>query len=177
MKRIRGFTIVELMISLSLMAILAAIAVPSYERLILTSAADKFRDDLYSTLVLARSEALTRGTSVTVCTSTDTNVCSDDADDWQGGWLMFEDKNNDSTLDLTSEEILSVYQNFNQRSASLTFNNGDKVRFSRLGGAAGFNGTFNFCRSDADYAQYIVLQNSGRARFADVHPPSGSGCP
>lgn len=169
MKKTRGFTIIELMITLSVMAVLAAIAIPSFERLILTNAADKYRDDLYSSLVLARSEALARGTSVTLCTSTNistTMTCSGDSADWQSGWLMFEDRDNDSTLD-AGEEVLSVYQNLAQRSAVLTFNNGDNITFNRLGGAKD-KGTFRLCRNDVGYETAIILQASGRARFSDV---------
>lgn len=63
----RGFTLVELMITVSVMAILAAIAMPSVTAMINNSRAAGQTEELVSSLQLARAEAIRRNARVTIC--------------------------------------------------------------------------------------------------------------
>lgn len=72
-----GFTLIELMVAVAILAVLASLASPSFRQLL---AAQRVRATAYSIvsdLVLARSEAVKRGESVTLTPSTA---------DWAGGW-------------------------------------------------------------------------------------------
>lgn len=71
-----GFTLVELMITVAVMAILAAIATPAMQGLINANRLAGAASELESTLQIARSEAVRRNARVTVCASTDGTTCA-----------------------------------------------------------------------------------------------------
>lgn len=75
--RARGFTLVELMITLAVAAILAMIAAPSFRHLLVTSRLTSVNNDLAADLQFARSEAVARQVNIAVAASAGT---------WQNGW-------------------------------------------------------------------------------------------
>lgn len=77
----RGFTMIELIVSIAVLAVLAAIATPSFQRMIEAQRLRSTAFGLVSDLTLARSEAVKRGTAVELVP-----VVADDG--WAGGWLI-----------------------------------------------------------------------------------------
>ncbi len=77
-RQLRGFTIIELMGVIGIMAILVTIAAPNFIQLLKNQRVKTASFDIFSSLVVARSEALTRNTSVTI-----TPVSSNWANGWQ----------------------------------------------------------------------------------------------
>ena len=75
----RGFTIIELMITAEIVAILAAIGVPSFNNLILSTRIKNGASDIYGALILARSEAIKRGANVTITPTSSS---------WINGWQV-----------------------------------------------------------------------------------------
>ena len=109
-----GFTLIELMVTLSVLAILLAIAIPNFQSFVLNSRLTATTNDLVSALAVARSEAVKRATRVTVCKSADSGAasptCSAGAN-WQDGWIVFVDSATAGTVDGTdSDNILRVFQ-------------------------------------------------------------------
>src|SRR5207245_7912097 len=75
----RGFTMMELVVTVSLAAILATIAAPSFNGMIASQRARTFAADLYVTLAKARSEALTLNQNATLQAN---------PGEWQNGWQI-----------------------------------------------------------------------------------------
>jgi type IV fimbrial biogenesis protein FimT len=88
-RRISGFTLLELMTTLAIVAILVALAAPSYRDFTSNNQVTAVNNDLIAALNLARSEATRRGTPVTICASRDAAACAD-ATAWGQGWIVFE---------------------------------------------------------------------------------------
>jgi type IV fimbrial biogenesis protein FimT len=93
----RGFTLIELMVVLAIIVVVMGIAAPSFrsstENLRLVS----HTNALLNTFTFARSEAIMRGTPVTVCASQDGTSCVASYV-WNTGWIVFPDPNMNKTV-------------------------------------------------------------------------------
>jgi type IV fimbrial biogenesis protein FimT len=82
-----GFTLLEAMMAITVMAILMAIAVPSFKDASLSSQLRAASNDLAASAYLARSEALKRNAVVTLCMSADGETCAASGG-WEQGWIV-----------------------------------------------------------------------------------------
>lgn len=86
MKRFRGFTLIELMITLVLAAIILSLGIPSFRNVIQNNRAATQSNELVTALGLARSEAVKRGANVMLCPSTNQASCTG-GNNWANGWI------------------------------------------------------------------------------------------
>ncbi|NCA72794.1 MAG: prepilin-type N-terminal cleavage/methylation domain-containing protein [Sphingobacteriia bacterium] len=84
-----GFTLVELMVTLTLLVILVAIGVPSFRTYTANSATTDAANLMLGAISQARHEAVTRGLAVCLCQSDDGSSCGDSTA-WESGWILIE---------------------------------------------------------------------------------------
>ena len=172
----KGFTIVELIIGLSVAAILLSLAVPSFSTLVMNNRITTQANEFISSLALARSQALKRVSRVTVCGSADGASCAGSGG-WQQGWIVFADDDNDAAVD-GGEEILRVYSALEGGNTLVGNTNvANYISYvasgsTRLTGGAFQTGTLVLCdsRGAGPHARAINVSVTGRSRVEDTSP-------
>ncbi len=99
-----GYTLVEMMITVAIAGILLAAAVPAFNVLYSKNISISYASDLTTAFFHAQNEAVKRNVQVTIKPKTVTSGNNL----WQNGWTIFEDKDEDMTLD-SGEELISTY--------------------------------------------------------------------
>lgn len=95
----RGFTLIEVLVVITISAILLAVGIPMFNSSIASMRASESANSLVASLELARTEAIRRGTTVSLCRVTSTNPTACDgaaansfaAGDWASGWMVYAD--------------------------------------------------------------------------------------
>lgn len=82
-----GFTLIELMVAIAVLAILLGIAVPSFKDALLGSTLTSQANNLVAAINLARTEAIKRNVRVTLCASSDGLACASSGG-WEQGWIV-----------------------------------------------------------------------------------------
>jgi type IV fimbrial biogenesis protein FimT len=121
-----GFTLIELMVTIFMSAIIVTMAVPSFTTTIQNNRITSQINDFVSTLNFARTEAIKRGTRVAICKSADASTCDTSTTGWQQGWIVFVDSDSDNNHD-GGEEILFTSEGLST-GTTLTGDSGSNVK-------------------------------------------------
>ncbi len=160
----RGLTLVELMVTIALVAIVGTIAAPSFLDLRLNAARSASVNDFFHALFLARAEAIKRGHIVSLCRSADGRSCASQDAPWTVGWMVFVNEDRDEPAERDSNEaIVAVYGPRDNMSIS-----SNRATYSFRPHTQGVvNGTIVFCdRRGSEHARAIIISHTGRPRVA-----------
>jgi type IV fimbrial biogenesis protein FimT len=190
----RGFTLIELMVTIAIFAIVASQAVPSFFNLLKNNTLSTNSLSFLGDLRYTRNEARTRQNRVTICVSNANYSNCDNNGDWKDGWIIFVD--NDITGDIVAlsagDELLRVGNGLTDVEMTLkpTDDMAYHVSYTRSGvtdpidNAGIGNGSFVLCdtrqfEDDGAYVRAIVINRVGRVNsFAgtDQRFPAPKSC-
>ena len=160
-----GFTLIEMMVVVIIVALLLTVGVPSLMSTIRRNSVSSKLNELLGAMQIARSTAVTRNSRVSFCymDAADSEAC-DAAGSLADGWIVFTDPDGDAAVD-AGEEIVATSANVaDEFEYAFTDADGNAVTSLTFGamGTASVIGTLTVCRGD-DYAGEIALGPTGRA--------------
>lgn len=168
--RHKGFTLIDLLTSLSVLAILLAIGLPNFSYAIQQTRVKTATYSLLEAISLTRSQAVFSNKRATIRKQ----------NEWHGGWEIFIDKNNDGVRN--SDETL-VQQHESLKGVRITTNQpvknyvsyiatGESRNASGTDGGGFQAGTFTVCPAAKGRGFVLVLARGGRVRMAEINEAS-----
>lgn len=175
-----GFTLIELMITVAVAAILITVAIPAYQSMVQRNSMTSVVNTLVGALNYARSEAVTRGTLVYICASEDQATCGGD---WLDGWIVYAPEypdykpKSDSLLrahDAINAPQLTVTDNI---ASPLVLGGNNPVIFGGSGFLAdGSGATLTLATEHTDDVTCVVIASTGRIHTETGYYGSTSVC-
>lgn len=166
----RGFSLVELMITIAIAAIMLTLAAPNMSRLLAGNRIATQASSLVSNLALARSEAIKRGVRTTICPSSAGTACTSTT--WSEGYMVYADLDGDGSFNSGSDIILRVGSRpaGNAALASSDFSAATLLQFLPSGQASKA-GSFSVCQSSQTKRIVAITLAGG------ISSTTGSNCP
>lgn len=188
-----GYTLAEMLVVIAIMAVMAAIAIPSYKSVTTQDRMASEINDLNGDIELARSAAIKQGVPVTICaavTAADTNAantttCSGSALGWNSGWIIFTDVNgaggvsNQTYVAGTGDTLLRIHSALQGGDTVVTAPTISGLTFNRMGGTANA-GTLSLHDTSNTLAWrrcLVVSQVGNSALNTATSGPSPGTCP
>jgi type IV fimbrial biogenesis protein FimT len=162
-RRARGFTLIETIASVAVIAILVAAGLPSFKSTLANSRASVVGNRLLADLSRARSEAVMTRLPGVVCPSSDGATCSDNMD-WSHGWIVYVERNQNNNQRSGSEPVLSMVSAADLGGLRvISSKDRTKARFLPNGGSGGTNLSLHVC-DGSKLVREVVINMGGRAR-------------
>jgi type IV fimbrial biogenesis protein FimT len=164
-----GVTLIELMVTLTVLGVLMAVALPSFSEAFLSNRLASFSNSFVASAQLARSEAIKRNASVKMCRSSNGTSCATSGG-WQQGWIIFADTGvgaNSANDSIDSDETRVHYQQ--ALATDYSFTGGSYSISFQSTGLVASQISLTLCRlypSPGSQERAVVVSTSGRVSVA-----------
>lgn len=190
---VRGFTLIEFVITVAIMGIIAALAAPSFNRMMKEFRLSSTTDQLYTEILRARSEAIKRGNMVVMCRSSNAQnedpTCGGTANlAWGKGWLVYAYADNsrspyaESNYDDDEDDVLlsGISTSYDDYDVTITSNSigNSWLAFNGDGTLAETNIAYYAVCDDrgVDAGRLITVFIDGGARIDDLPTATVTTC-
>lgn len=168
-----GFTLIELMTTLVVGAVILTLALPSFGDTLRRQHVGSSMHLISADMAMARNTAITRGILIAMCPDDGSRHCRDDGD-WSGGWLVFVDTDGNHQPDARTDILRSEDSPGTDAVQIRTSAGRSQLRYRPDGRSAGSNLTVNLCAEGLLDGQ-VIVNNTGRVR--SVRPLTRKACP
>jgi type IV fimbrial biogenesis protein FimT len=177
-KATQGFTLIDILIAFSLVLLVFSYGVPGVSNFIKNSRVTSLTNRLATDINYARSEAVNHAKTVIICRSDDANTtsptCSGTTNNWTTGWLIFVDRNDNSSFDDSNDLLLRATRG---ALGSISVKSNDTantiLRFKADGAieTLGNKAAFTICDDRGEgYGNQLQISPSGRPRLITPVP-------
>lgn len=171
---LHGFTLLDLLIAMTIVCILFGIAIPAYQNTVARIQAGSARSDLTTTLFDALRHATVLGQEIVVCPASADQCIG--GRDWSEGWIAFIDRDGDR-LRGPGEQLIRRKSALPERVRLFGSAGRPRIVFQPNGGNGGSNTTFTLCdRRGPRDALALILSNGGRLRSDRPAPAAAAAC-
>lgn len=183
-KRVRGFTLIELVVTMAIAAVLMMVAVPNFVNFQRNSQLTSLTNSLVASIYAARGEAMKTGLNAFV-------VPTANGSDWTTGWIVFVDNNGDGAFSAADDTLVQTQPALESYfTASGTGSSGETpayIMFSSSGYSKTKSGAFgaltlSIARSDApasavyEQTRRITIGSTGRLRTCKPSSATDDNC-
>lgn len=173
-QRYYAFTLIELLIAISIVSILFGYGLPSFNQMLERKKVSINVERLVQTIQLSRHTAITKNTKVTLCPINNSLQCTSD---WSNGYMSFVDIQGDREF---NDNDTLLYQHFSQDEKSTlswrAFGYRRSLQWLETGITNHQNGSFVFCYNNkSELSRGVYMTKSGRVRTSkdtngdDIH--------
>jgi type IV fimbrial biogenesis protein FimT len=167
--RAGGFTLIELMVTVTLAAVIMMLAAPSFNNALLSNKLAAFANNFVASAQLARSEAIKRNRPVHICRSADGASCAASGT-WQQGWIVWSDDNRNGALD-AGETVVQVQQTISADYEFTSTAGTYDLAFQPVGGGSDA-ATLKLCRAlpqPGNQERQVKIDATGRPSVTTLH--------
>ncbi|MGK9065742.1 GspH/FimT family pseudopilin [Stutzerimonas chloritidismutans] len=157
----QGFTLVELLITLTVLAVLLSIAIPTFNSSLESVRQRTLVNQLLADLNFARNRAITTRQPVSICAGA---AGCDDQAMWSGHVLIFDDVDGNGAIDESDSTLRTTAVTASHSWKWRNFRQQRYMTFKPDGTTHSLNGTFILCRQNTPLKK-IVINLTGRARL------------
>jgi len=162
-----GFTLIELIITLTVASILMALAVPGFQSFISSNRLTAQINDVIADISLSRNEAIKRNTTTGVCVSTSGTTCATGGN-WANGWLVYYVcPSTDTTCTANANVVIRAHETLVGNNTLVLSPAIDAVVYGKTGLISSGTVTITLCDSNAHKSRVIAISPAGRPSLSE----------